>query len=409
MKILHVSYSDSDGAGRAAGRLHAALRAAAVESNMLVMRHRTGAANIKGPGATGRFLAKVRSGLGQKALKLQSPVDTGFRSPAFLPSRLPERLAREAPDVTHLHWVNAQMMTPADIARLRGPVVWTLHDMWAFSGTEHYPGTDRWQHGYSRANRPAGHRGLDLDRWTWRQKQRAWTRPIQLVCPSTWLADCVRRSHLMADWPVAVIPNAIDARIWHPMDKAAARAQLDLPENARVVLFGATGGVDDPRKGGDLMGQVLGHLTRLRSNIHFAVFGQSEGPDLGAPTHYLGRLETDAALRAAYAAADVFALPSRRDNLPNTGVEAQSCGTPVVAFGIGGVPDIVSHRETGYLAAPYSTEDFARGIAWVLESDARHSALSRQAFRHARQKFDGPVVAAQHLDLYRSHLEEVHP
>ena len=119
------------------------------------------------------------------------------------------------------------MLSIADISRIRRPIVWTLHDMWAFCGAEHYATDRRWSFGYRRDNRPDDERGFDLNRNTWLRKRKHWTRPLQIVCPSKWLADCVVSSALMSDWPLAVVPNPIDTDVWQPIDRRLARHLSD--------------------------------------------------------------------------------------------------------------------------------------------------------------------------------------
>jgi glycosyltransferase involved in cell wall biosynthesis len=139
------------------------------------------------------------------------------------------------------------MLSIPAIGALAGPVVWTLHDMWGFCGTEHYPSTDRWRDGYRRGTRPTDERGLDVDRWTWRRKRRHWTRPMHIVAPSRWMADCVRASRLMRDWPVTVIPNAIDTGVWRPVDRRVARELLGLPPSWYKSRAYRARAVRDPR------------------------------------------------------------------------------------------------------------------------------------------------------------------
>lgn len=163
-------------------------------------------------------------------------------------------------DVLHLHWLGDNTLSIEEIGRLTMPLVWTLHDQWAFCGAEHYtspplPGEvasrdERFALGYSPSSRPDHEVGFDLNRRTWLRKLRAWSRPIQIVCPSTWLADCARRSSLMAGWPITVIPNPLDLVTWSPLDQNQARAVLQLPQDRPLVLFGAMGGTADFRKGG---------------------------------------------------------------------------------------------------------------------------------------------------------------
>jgi glycosyltransferase involved in cell wall biosynthesis len=330
-------------------------------------------------------------------------------------------------DIVNLHWIgrllNNETVSIEEIGKLEKPLVWTLHDQWAFCGAEHYtspplPGEtassdERFADGYSPASRPAHESGPDLNRRTWLRKRRAWRRPIHVVCPSHWLADCARRSTLMGDWPITVIPNPIDLTVWAPCEQAQARALLGLPADPPLVLFGAMGGGADPRKGADLL---LDALQRLRSQVagtplqqlELVVFGQSrpaEPPDLGFPIHYSGHLHDDISLRLLYVAADVFVISSRQDNLPNTGLEAHACGTPVVAFASGGLVDIVDPQITGALAEPFDPHSLAVAIRWVLEDPQRRRQLGAAARQRAERLWDPARVAGFYAEMYRQALD----
>lgn len=226
---------------------------------------------------------------------------------------------------------------------------------------------------------------------------------MHIVTPSRWLADCVRESPLMCDWPVSVIPNPIDTERWRPIDQTLARVLLGLPNNVPLLLFGAMGGSRDPRKGFDLLQAALQHLRGQIQGLELVVFGQlrpKDPPDLRFPVHYTGHLHDDLSLRVLYSAADALVVPSRVDNLPNTGVEAMACGTPVVAFDVCGLPDIVVHGQTGYLARPFDSEDLALGILWVLGDAERGAALGRAARARAEREFSYERVAAMYTEVY---------
>jgi glycosyltransferase involved in cell wall biosynthesis len=404
MKVYHLSHSDiSGGAARATYRIHRALCDAGVDSTMLVDCATSGDWRVHArQGAWSRRSAALRRKAAEFA---KSRLHTGnpiIHSPAILPSGWPRRLNGSDADIIHLHWVGAEMLSVADIGSLHKPVVWTLHDMWAFCGAEHYTEDDRWRKGYARGNRPPHESGFDLNRWTWQRKRKHWKRPMTIVAPSHWLADCVRASPLMRDWPVQVIPNPIDTERWRPIDQSLARSLLHLPQDAPLLLFGAIGGSRDPRKGFDLLLAALGHLRGAFNDLHLLVFGETaprDPPDLGFPITYTGRLTDDLSLRAVYSAADVFVVPSRQDNLPNTAVEAQACGTPVVAFDIGGLPDIVEHMSTGYLASAFDNVDLAEGIRWVMERH-RDTGLAENVRKNAEARFSYPRIADNYRRAY---------
>lgn len=429
MNILHVNASDiSGGAARAAYRIHRSLvehgAAHGLTSQMRVISRLSDAPTvISGPPAgQSPIWRRLQPRIAQHArrgFRTGNPTLHSLAWPATgLGAELQQRHRQGQADLVHLHWLGDNTLSIEEIGRLSMPLVWTLHDQWAFCGAEHYtspplPGgtassDERFAASYSPASRPAHEAGPDLNRRTWLRKRRAWRKPIHIVCPSQWLADCARRSTLIGDWPITVIPNPIDLGVWAPCDQAQARALLGLPTDRPLVLFGAMGGSADPRKGADLL---LEALQRLRSQVagtpleqlELVVFGQSrpaKPPDLGFPIHYSGHLHDDLSLRLLYAAADVFVIPSRQDNLPNTGLEAHACGTPLVAFATGGLVDIVDDRVTGALAEPFDPASLAAAIRWVLEDPQRRLRLCAAARRRAQRLWDPNLVASLNTDLY---------
>jgi glycosyltransferase involved in cell wall biosynthesis len=410
LKVFAVNESDAvGGAARAAARIHRALRQRGVESTLWVERPVTGDKTVEAvPGEAAKVMRTLRPLAGHLARRVLRTPNPVLHSAAVLPSSWPDRLNRAEVDVVHLHWICGEMMSVEDIGRIRKPIVWSLHDMWPFCGAEHYTDDSRWESGYESSNRPPGERGLDLNRWTWRRKRRAWSRPMHIAAPSQWLANCAKRSALMRDWPVSVIPNPIDANAWEPVDKPLARRLLGLPADGHLLAFGAMGGGRDPRKGLDLL---VGALRQLNGSaaLRLVVFGQSEPrevPEFGCPVHYTGHLHDDVSLRLLYSAADALVIPSRQDNLPNTGVEALACGVPVIAFDTGGLPDIVQHQTTGWLARAFDAIDLAEGIRWTLSNDERRAELGRRAREAACRRFSPATVADQYVHLYEQVLRE---
>jgi len=406
MKVIHLNHSDiNGGAARAAYRIHHALRASGVDSRMWVNKAAAGDWTVEGPSSKReKVLAAIRPQLAEPLVGLLKTGNPIIHSPAVVPSNWVKRINASDADVVHLHWVQGEMLSIADIGRIEKPIVWTLHDMWAFCGAEHYTEEFRWREGYRRDNRPPYESGFDLNRWTWQRKRKHWQRPMHIVTPSRWLGDCVHESALMRDWPVSVVPNCLDTDRWSPLDQSLARELLELPADMPLLLFGAIGGGRDPRKGFDLLQAALQHLRDESSvlGLELVVFGQrapQSQPSLGFPIHYTGHLHDDISLRALYSAADAMVVPSRQDNLPNTAVEAHACGTPVVAFNTGGLPDIVEHQCTGYLAKAFETEDLAQGIAWVLAQRAS-GQLGQQARERAVARFSEGVVAQGYGVVY---------
>jgi glycosyltransferase involved in cell wall biosynthesis len=405
-KIIHLSYADAGGgAALAAYRIHLSLKKINLDSEFVSAKSR---GDIK---ATRSLDKTLKQGLllskrfmAKQLVKTLRTSDSVLHSPSVFSSRIAKGPEVLGADIIHMHWVQGEMLAINEIGKINKPIVWTLHDMWAFCGAEHYTCDTRWKDGYLSRNRPIHESGFDLNRWTWLRKRRAWKRPINIVTPSKWLADCVRVSALMNEWPVQVIPNPIDLERWRPMDRNSARLLLNLPVNKPVIAFGAMGGSTDRRKGFDLLKTALSYFIRENksSQLELVVFGESDPKDvmkLGLPTHHFGHIGDEPTLRAIYSASDAFVLPSRLDNLPNTGVEALACGTPLLAFKTGGLPDLVRHKYNGYLANALDPVDLALGLNWILQQT--YSPLLRYRAREvAEENFGQESVANAYRELY---------
>ena len=324
--------------------------------------------------------------------------------------------------VLNLHWLGGSTLSIEEIGRLPCPVFWTLHDQWPFSGAEHYAplpasgealaGLERFTSAYERKTTPELEKSCDLNRWTWQRKQRCWRKPMTLICPSQWMVNCVQRSALMSGWPCHVIPNPLDLQQWSPVEPLLARRLLHLPSDVPLVLFGAMGGTADPRKGADVLKLALVSLAK-RSEGHpkqpqLVIFGQEQSAreqSFGLPVHYLGHLHDSVSLRLAYSAVDVMVVPSRLDNLPNTATEAMACGTPVVAFRTGGLPEIVNDGISGRLADAFEPEDLAQCIAAVVANPDEQRVMAQQARQQAEDRWHPKRIAALYASAYDEALE----
>lgn len=407
-----IQLSPGDVSDRAALRIHRALLDEGVRSRLWVDESRSGEWSVEeADQGMPRIPVRLRRILDAQIRRVFQPASPGDHTAAFLPSAWSGRINEEDADLVHLHGRVADMMSIADIGRIRKPVVWTLQDMWGFCGAEHHALDSRWQEGYLQTNRPRGEKGFDLNRWTWRRKFKHWQQPMHIVCPNHWLANRVRESALMWDWPVSVIPNAIDTDRWKPLDQAMARELLGLDPDPAMILVESTGDKDDPRSGLDLLQAALHMLNDAipLSAPELLVFGRPTPDALrgtGLSVRHVGPLNDELSLRILHAAADLLVLPAGQNSPSSAALEALACGTPVVGFDSCGFNDIVSHEQTGYLAQPQDAEDLARGMLWVLQHETERS-LSQHAREQAVELFSCPVVAAQYHALYRQVLEEL--
>lgn len=406
MKIIHLNYSDIvGGAARGAYRVHRCLRLSGVDSCMWVNQSVAGDPAVEMPlSKFERIITKIHSYLVKLFIKILKTENSTLHSPQIFSSRWVKKINKCDADIIHLHWTQNEMLSISDIGSIKKPIIWTLYDMWAFCGAEHYTSEFRWKHGYQSNNRPAYESGFDLNCWAWKRKINNWKKQIHIIAPSYWLRNCVKESKLMNNWPIEIIPLPIDTDFWKPLKKNLARELLDLPKEVPLLLFGAVGGGNDPRKGFDLLLNSLRFLnnTQHTKNLELVVFGQGEPevlPKLNFPVHYKGHLHDDISLRALYNAADVMIVPSRLEAFGQTASEAQACGTPVIAFNVGGLKDIILHLKTGYLAEAFNTEDLARGIEWALEQ-CKNNTINIQSRNEAVKRFNYEIIAAQYKKIY---------
>jgi len=315
-------------------------------------------------------------------------------------SALPE--VREA-EAFHLHWVAGLVDWPRAAAALSGRrVYWTLHDMNPFTGGCHYAaGCTRWRQGCGRCPQLGSDDPDDLSARVWRAKRDAFSGlDLRLVSPSRWLAGCVAESSLLGGVPIQVIPNGVPVDVFRPSPRAAARRALGIPEQGRVLLFGAD--YDTRRKGFAQLLEALALLPpALQGQVTLASFGGLPAAPPGRfRTVELGSIGDEARLALAYSAADAFVLPSQEDNLPNTVLEAGACGTPVAGFAVGGVPDMVTEA-TGRLAPAGDAAGLARAIQALLLEAAGHD-FAPACRERVERDFSVELQAERLVRLYQS-------
>ncbi|EOW9092347.1 glycosyltransferase family 4 protein [Vibrio cholerae] len=411
MKILIVNTSDiQGGAARAAYRLHKALLAEGVDSQMLVQSKSSDDFTVLGPQSKlQKVMGKVRPSLDSIPIRRYKQRTKTLFSPSWVPfSGLVDKINGLNPDVVHLHWINAGMLRIEDLARIKAPIVWSLHDMWAFTGGCHYDdGCSAYKRQCNQCPVLVSNNVKDLSFKVWQRKQVVFPQLSQMtiIGLSKWLTECASSSTLFRDNRVVNLPNPIDTKVFSPFNNIDARKLFNLPLDKKLILFGAMGATSDTRKGFHELAQSLEYLSQ---DYELIIFGSNEPQTLQGfkqKTHYLGQLHDDVSLRVLYSAADVMVVPSLQENLSNAIMESLACATPVVGFAIGGNSDLIEHQKTGYLAQPFDTQDLANGIDWVIQHK-QPEQLSLAAREKVIREFDSKVVAGKYIALYEQMLQQ---
>ena len=321
-------------------------------------------------------------------------------------------------DVIHLHWINQGMLSLSTLRKIVASgktVVWTMHDLWPAVAICHYArGCERYLTACSHCPLLPQVSPFYLAARVWRRKQRVLAAGhVTFVACSQWLAGEARRSALLQGQQILSIPNAIDTRQFAPRDRQQARQQLGLPADKRVILF-VSQRVTDERKGIAYFVEALRQLVATRpeicQNTVVAVLGghsEEVVRQLPLAAYPLGYVSDPQRIVSVYNAADIFVLPSLEDNLPNTIMEAMACGVPCVGFHVGGIPEMIDHQRTGYVARFRDAADLAAGIRYVLD-EADYAALSQACLHKVAHDYSQQSVAKRYLEVYESHLHHHH-
>ncbi len=407
LKVVHLCYSDDKGgAAIGARRSHQAMLSQGVDSRLVVVtKYSSDPRVIELPKR--QTFRRIITRLGKYLAQFQKSDNPIIRTLNLVPMGTANFLNTLDADIIQMHWVAADTISIGEITKINKPVVWKLPDMWAFSGAEHYlnPGDIlRYKEGYTPSNRQSHESGLDLDRLIWLYKKYKWSNAnFSIVGPSKWIAHCASESILFRNLRVRHIPNPLNLELYKPKSKKDARALFGLEQSKRFIMFGAMHATKDRRKGFQYLEQALTHLSEYLSpeETELVILG-ADGPEgqqlSGFNVHYLGIIRDENKLVDAYNVADTFVLPAEADNLPNVVKEATCCGVPCVGFNVGGMPDMVEHMETGYLAQPFDAAELAKGIAWTI----KHSTpeLSKEVRMKAESMHRYSVAVGRYLDYY---------
>ena len=419
MKILQIStYDISGGAARATYRLQKGLREMGHDCRMLVKHKNTEDVHVY----------KISSKLTQEDIfrefllnrVIQEHYIQDHRTersntffsipyPGFDITRIP---ALNETDVINLHWVAQyqSLSTLRKLCSLKKPVVWTLHDQWAFTGGCHYgAGCEKYRSDCSRCPQLSSDLSL-LPEAVLKDKLSFFEGlDLTFVAPSQWMGECLKKSRLFGDRRIEVIPNSLETDVFSPIPKEEARQILGLEKETLTILFGGED-ANEKRKGFFELLLAIEFLStqsefkRLLETKKVCVlcFGRpSEALNsIGIPVVSLGYLGSDLKISYAYCAADVFVLPSLEDNLPNTVLEAMSCGTPVVGFDMGGMPDMVQDGTTGRLVPVGDAKQLGEVLlSLLLDSNVRNS-MGEKCREKIEAEYPLRVQASGYSELY---------
>ncbi len=423
MKVALLTTYDTGGAGIACRRLSKALMQEGVECHLVMRKSSLTDSHIMAMESCGGFSA-LRAKCNFYLERLVIWANNRFSrhqlfsvSIANVGSDISRLKVIQEADVVHLHWVNQGFLSLHDIAQLAKlgkPLVWTLHDMWPIAAICHYAGDCQHYkvgcHHCPFLPHSGGPNDLSARVFSKKMEQLS-PLPLHYVACSEWLASKARESALTANYTIQSIPNPIDTTLFSPQDVAQSRAKWQLPQEKQLILFGAMK-VSDQRKGVTYLIEACQLLAKAHpewsDRVGIVTFGEASDELRSAlPFQFypLRFVADEQEIASIYSAVDLFVIPSVEDNLPNTIMESLACGTPCVGFRVGGIPEMIVHRNSGYVADYKSSVDLAEGIRWSLQANSEGD-LSRAARESVLARYNESHVAQQYIDLYTKIGEE---
>jgi glycosyltransferase involved in cell wall biosynthesis len=403
LKVVQLQYATASG-GSSAFRLQKAFLNAGISSSIIsLLADSPRLENILYLGKRERFVARIACKI-ESLLTRKGDKDYGLFSVPVFGNDLSSNEAIKNADVIYIHWVQYGFLSLSNIeqiAKLKKPVIFIMHDMWTITGGCHYSFDCE---GYVSGCKtcPVFSEGLsrNLAAKEFIKKLDVFSKYKNLffVSPSVWLYNCAKESLITKNKPVYYIPNILDASVFKPIDKPIAKNILNIDNNEFVIAFGAVS-IDSKRKGWAYLQNALEIIKKDTGteNISILIFGSNYKKEIANAipfkTKFMGYLSDEYSTALAYNAADVFIVPSLADNQPTTVQESLSCGTPVVGFNVGGIPDMIRHKENGYLAEYKNAEDIANGIRYCIQNKIRGKMLPN---------FQTEVTIQKYLELFEN-------
>jgi glycosyltransferase involved in cell wall biosynthesis len=396
MKILHISSSDSGGAGIAALRLNLALCNSDVDSKVLCL-HKTSnyksVVKYKEP-IISKLLSHSHIPYGQnRYLNHIDTLDSAYEAVSFPKAFFDVSKSKEVreADIINLHWVGNMLNYHNFFKNVRKPIVWTLHDMNPFLGIAHYMGDYNKNYEFAEIEKSVA---------KYKKDSMAQHSDLHIVNLCNWMMSYSSQSEVFRNRPHSVIANSINIDIFKPYNKQFCRELLGLPTNRPIILF-CSQGVGTKRKGFEVLLKALPYVSQ---DCFFSIVGETYNQlfDCGIDYKIFGTIRDELLLAFIYSAADVFVLPSIEDNLPNTMLESLACGTPMVSFENGGMYDILKQGRLGLLVEEQSPQALSAGINRVVNTLPQYNSSLISTMAHSM--FNPKKQAEEYIQLYRSIL-----
>jgi len=392
MNICFLSYSNSGGAGRATVKLFDSLKKKKIRCTHI----------YKIKNKKYNFIENIKEKINRHSSIFEKKKISSFKSLSLFSYPLWKKINDSDYDIIHLTWIN-ELLSIEDIGKIKKPIVWTLCDMWPITGLNHYDNCGK--NAIWKKNNFMKNKSFSIDKWLINRKKESW-KNIQIVAPSKWLLNCSKESIITHKFKKTLIPWPINRAIFKIKNKKILKKKYNLSSDKKYIIFNAYNGINDPRKG---WVNLLKAINKCKEDFDVIIIGENKNLKFNnirnRKIFSLGKINDDFKISEILNCADLIVIPSKIDNLPQVGIEAQSCGLPVVTFNCNGLKDLVDHKKNGYLAKPYSCNSLSKAIDWSLRKDNQKKLIKNSIIK-TKKNWDSEIVIGKYIKLYKKILKE---
>ena len=411
MKVLHLNSSNvNGGAAKAAIQLHQSLLKEKIQSFFLSQENHSFINNSITKGSSLKNVINIiKNGVARKFCKTYKSNKKETLSVSIFKSKIIDQINNFDCDIVNLHWICNEFISINQLKDINKPIVWSLYDMWPFSGAEHYSDCERFKDGYKEDNRNKYESGFDINRWTWKRKLNNFNFPIHLIAPSDWLLKCTQDSVIFKKQKTSKIGHPIDTNFWTSNDKSLGKKIFNLDKKKKLFLFFSSGSTQNYRKGFDLLPKIIEKLNLSEDKYNLMIVGQKENKNLfnnKSNIKYIDFLNDDVSRKMLYNAADLIIAPSRSEAFGLVVAESGACEVPAIGFESTGVAETILHKQSGYLSKKNDLDDFVQGINWFFENEERFSELGKNSRNHIIKNFSSNTIAKKYVQVYQHVIEQ---
>ena len=402
-KILHLNFSDDGGAAIAVLRIHNVLKNN-YNSKILVAEKITNSSDIFcNQNSFNKFFWNLKKKISRNLKFIFKSKNKNTHTLSFFNSNILSQIDKYDPDIINIHWIGNEFISLKQISKIQKPIIWTLHDMWLYSGAEHYTTDLRFIDGYNKENRNKDESGLDINKWVWNRKKKYITRKIKIISTSDWQYQNSKKSFLLKNNDNYKIPLPIDLSIWKPTVKKDARNDLKWSNNKIYFLFGFSDYSRRDIKGLDIALDLFDKFNKINNgNCILNIFGDIEKKYLNKENvNVLGSIKKPSELKRIYSASDLLINPSRLESFGQIALEALACGLPILINKNTGTNDLILCDEMGYVLENESDSNFGTLLEWFNKNCLANN--QKLLHRKIKENFSYDVIATK----YKSLIDEI--